>query len=213
MEPEKDIFEQWAETREAMPFYKRYWHKISQWWRFSGRYLHRDFIIGVKSIFYWLPIIWRDRNWDHSSIFTIMAHKIEAQSKYIGGRDIHVSAKRDAEIMMTCVRLIKLINDEFYSSEYFDYFKFKTWFEPADDIEGCSTWESRTLEERFNVYFKKYPLIYNRVLKGEGPFSIDVKNPGNTIESIAMNIAHINHNRAMRLLFKIMEEHIQGWWD
>jgi hypothetical protein len=30
---------------------------------------------------------------------------------------------------------------------------------------------------------------------------------------IAMNIAHINQDRAHKLLFKIMEENIQKWWD
>jgi hypothetical protein len=28
-----------------------------------------------------------------------------------------------------------------------------------------------------------------------------------------MNIGHINHSRARKLLFKIMEENIEGWWD
>jgi len=30
---------------------------------------------------------------------------------------------------------------------------------------------------------------------------------------IAMNIAHINHDRARKLLFKLMEENIERWWD
>jgi hypothetical protein len=28
-----------------------------------------------------------------------------------------------------------------------------------------------------------------------------------------MNIAYLNHDRARKLLFKIMEENIEGWWD
>jgi len=30
---------------------------------------------------------------------------------------------------------------------------------------------------------------------------------------IAMSIAHINHDRARKLLFKLMEENIERWWD
>ena len=30
---------------------------------------------------------------------------------------------------------------------------------------------------------------------------------------IAMNIGYINHDRARKMLFKIMEENIEGWWD
>ena len=32
-------------------------------------------------------------------------------------------------------------------------------------------------------------------------------------QSIAMNIAHLNHSRAHKLLFRIIEENIEGWWD
>jgi hypothetical protein len=30
---------------------------------------------------------------------------------------------------------------------------------------------------------------------------------------LAMNVAHLNHERARKLLFKIMEENIERWWD
>ena len=32
-------------------------------------------------------------------------------------------------------------------------------------------------------------------------------------EGMAFAIAHTNHTRAMRLLFKMLENHIQEWWD
>jgi hypothetical protein len=32
-------------------------------------------------------------------------------------------------------------------------------------------------------------------------------------QRIAMNIGRYNHERARKLLFKIMEENIEGWWD
>jgi hypothetical protein len=144
-----------------------------------------------------------------------MTHKLKAQSKYIGERDIHTRAKRDSEIMMTCVRLMKLVQDDFYSSEYSDYHKTKHWFEDLEDKPGFSSWESRLLEENFDDYFKKYPLIYKRVLNGEGIFSLGAPDNVSTDKKqrIAMNIGHINHDRARKLLFKIMEENIERWWD
>lgn len=210
MEPKKDIFEQWAEERAKKPWISRKLRFIELWWENDGKYLHTTIMRGIKSIWYWLPIIWKDRHWDSHYIFEIMKHKIKAQSKYIGERDIHTRAKRDAEIMMTCVRLMKLIDDEFYSSEYLDYHKTKHWFEDIEDKPGYSSWESRQLEENFDDYFAKYPLIHKRVLAGEGIFT---PNHENDKQRIAMNIAHINHDRARKLLFKIMEQHIERWWD
>ena len=210
MEPEKDIFEQWTEERESKPWYKKITDSISLNWEFKYQYIWGDFKIGVKNIIYWLPVIWKDRNWDYRYIYTILEHKLKSQSDYIGKMDRHVTAKRDAEVMMTCVRLIDKVDDEFYSLEYTDYHKTKHWFEPCEDKEGYSTWESREISENYDEYFAKYPLIYKRVLNGEGPFRL--KGPEDK-QRIAMNIGHINEKRANDLLFKIMRDNMAKWWD
>jgi hypothetical protein len=70
---------------------------------------------------------------------------------------------------------------------------------------------SEQVWEKFDDYFKKYPLVYKRVMNGEGVFSLKGREDDKHV--IAMNIAHLNHDRARKLLFKIMEENIEGWWD
>ncbi len=211
MEPVKDIFEQMKDERESRPWIVRKWEGLSSWWRFEGRYIPGNIRTGISNLIYWFPVIWKDRNWDDSYIFEVMIHKLKAQSKCIGNRDIHTAAKRDAEIMMTCVRLMEKIREEHYALEYSDYHKSKFWFEPLQEKEGYSTMESRLIEENFDDYFKKYPLIHKRVLNGEGVFPREDREEDKQI--IAMNIGQINHERARKLLFKIMEENIEGWWD
>jgi hypothetical protein len=211
MEPEKDIFEQWQEKWEKESWITRKLRFIPLWWNNEGRYLPRKVKIGVKNLIYWFPIIWKDRNWDDSFIFDIMKHKLSAQAEYIGNRDRHTRAQLDAKRMRLCVKLMGLVQDEFYSSEYSDYHKTKHWFADIPEKPGYSSWESRLLEENFDDYFKKYPLIHKRVLNGEGIFDREGREDDKQI--IAMNIGHINHDRARKLLFKIMEENIEGWWD
>ena len=211
MESEKDIFEQWDEENIKRPWIIRKLEFIPLWWNHEGRYYHKMFMTSVQNLWYWFPIIWKDRNWDSNYIFEIMIHKLKAQSKYIGSRGFHMRAERDAEIMMTCVRLMKLVQEETYSSEYSNYHRTKHWFEDIEDKPGISSWESRLLEENFEDYFKKYPLIYKRVLNGEGVFG--GKDRKEDKQVIAMNISHINHDRARKLLFKLMEENIERWWD
>ena len=211
MEPEKDIFEQWFEEKESQPWVRKKLRFLQSWWRFDGRYYHTDLIKGIKKLWYWFPVIWKDRDWDSNYIYYILEHKIKAQSKYIRERDIHTTAKRDAEIMMICVRLMEKDREEFYTMEYIDYHKSKHWFEPVPGNENLSSWNSRLLEENFDEYFRKYPLIYKKVLNGEGPFTLEGREKDKEI--IAMNIAHINQERAHKLLFKVLEENIQKWWD
>jgi hypothetical protein len=210
MEPENDIFEQWKLESEQLSWYEKLWNSIKIRWSNDWKYIPKDIKQGFKNLKYWLPIIWKDRNYDHRYIYTILQHKLKAQSQYIGDRDIHTRAKRDAEVMMTCVRLIDKVGDEWYSSEYMDYHKTKSWFEPVEDKEGYSTWESKLLGENFDDYFKKYPLVHKRVLNGEGYFNTKGLEDK---QIIAMNIAHLNQDRAHKLLFKIIEKNIERWWD
>jgi hypothetical protein len=187
------------------------WDKIYLWWKFDGRYYHKFVKQGVKNIIYWLPIIWKDRHWDHGYIFTILQHKLKAQSKEIGGKDRHTRAQYDSKKMNLCVNLIQKLQDDFYEMEYMDYAKNRHWFEPCNDGTGNSTWESENIWEEYDQYFRKYPNIHRRVLNGEGFSSI--KGREDDKHFVAMSIAHMNQDRAHKLLFKILERDIQRWWD
>ena len=129
--------------------------RIRLWWKFEGRYYHKDFINGVKNLIRWFPVIWKDRDWDAHFIWELMIKKITFQAKYIGDRDFHTRAKRDAEIMMTCVRLMEKVKDEYYSTEYMDYHETEYNFVECD-TPGYKRLETTELSERFDEYFRKY---------------------------------------------------------
>lgn len=185
--------------------------KIKRWWRWEGKHLHKDIKQGFKNLWKWLPTIWKDRDWDTHFIYELLKKKLEFQSDYIGKRGIHTEAKKDSRNMKICVSLIKKLQDQEYGIEYIGYSETRHRFEPCKDLPGYSTLEREELSENYDEYFKKYPRIYKRVLNGEGVFSREGREEDKRI--IAMNISHINHDRARKLLFKIMEENIDRWWD
>jgi hypothetical protein len=187
--------------------------KIRLWWKFEGRYYHKDFVHGIKKLWYWFPIIWKDRDWDQHYIFEVLKHKLEAQSKYIATNDRHTRARQDARNMRICVKLIEICQKETYKMEYMDYVEDRSWFEPYDDKPGYSTWENEIISENLDDFFEKYPLVYKKVLKGEGPFTLDGVDEQEIKRRAAMNISHINQKRAHKLLFKILEQNIERWWD
>ena len=208
----KHIMEDFFEDLKNQPrpnFFRRIW----LWWEHDGKYYHKYFKQGVKNIWYWFPIIWGDRNWDSHYIFEILKHKLNSQAKYISRRDFHTRAQQDSRRMRLCVKLMQLCQDDFYQMEYIDYSKDRNWFKDFDDRPGYSTWESENIWENYNDYFKKYPLVYKKVLKGEGVFTLDGRDDSEMKKIIAMNIGYVNHDRARKLLFKIMEENIESWWD
>jgi hypothetical protein len=160
----------------------------------------------LKNLIRWFPIIWKDSDYDYRFIFEILKTKLKHQAEYIGKHGSHLSAERDAEKMMLCVRLIQRVQDEYYQAEFMDYHESEyVW----TDI-GHEGYELDIVEksERFDEYFKKYPRIYKQVLSAEkASFQRDSK------RGIAINMAHINQDRAHKLLFKVLERNILHWWD
>lgn len=163
-------------------------------------YKIKQFFRRIYNLYRWFPIIWKDQDWDHSFIFEILKFKLKNQAEYIGYHDRHMSAKRDAEIMMTCVRLIDRVQDEHYGREYFDYHKSKLKFIDSESHPGSYEMEIEHISDNYKDYFNKYPRIYKQV-------KTDDKH------RTAYNIAKTNEERAHKLLFKILEENIRRWWD
>jgi hypothetical protein len=107
-------------------------------------------------LYKWFWIIWKDRDWDHHYIFQVLKFKLEKQAKHLAHVGYHNEAQRDAELMMTCVRLINKIQNEDYYAEYYD---------------------SKPMTNE----------MYYRI--------------------------QAQHKKAKRLLFKIMNDRIEEWWD
>lgn len=163
----------------------------------------KNFKQGILNLWYWLPIIWRDRNWDHFYIWEILEHKLKAQAKYIAKEDRHLNAQTDARNLRICAKLIERVKDGYYEVEYQDYAEEEFRFIPCDK-EGFKELKIDIISEHYDDYFTKYRLVYQRVLKAH---------PNEEKHVLALHIAQENHRRAKRLLFKIMEEQIESWWD
>ena len=190
---------------EDTKIYDIYWDSIG--WRIS------NFISKVKNIVRWFPIIWKDRDYDDSYIMEILKFKLSNQANYISKKDGHTRAQYDAQKMKLCVRLIEKFQEEYYNLEYFDYFNMEVSFTECVDRPDCSEMNTTVTSERFDEYIKKYPSVHRRVLKGEGWLDISKCEDDDIKYRIARNIAGINHQRGKQLLFKLLETHIESWWN
>lgn len=186
--------------------------KIKLWWEFEGRYYHKNFIWGIKNLIKWFPVIWRDRDWDFNYIYKILQFKLEQQAYGIGSRDIHVNAQRDAERMLLCARLCYAQIEDGYGMEYLDYIDIDHEFIPTDETKKLYTVESTIVEDNLDGYFALYPRQYKLALEGKIEWYGKKIDPTNRKE-IAMAIAENNQERSKKLLFKIMENHLNHWWD
>jgi hypothetical protein len=195
-------------------------YKIYLWWKFDGKYMHLKFKRGIRNLFRWFPVIWKDRDYDDHYIWEILKTKIKFQGEYIGKRDFHENAKRDSEIMLLCANLIEKVQTEYYQSEYMDYHESKLYFVPIDnsdledldddikkEMSGSTTLHFDEIWENFDEFFAKYPHAYREVTKTDTYILTN-----DSKEKIAMNMGYYLHRKANRILFTLLERNITNWW-
>ena len=190
-----------------------YWTKIG--------YKVRGFFTSVGNLIKWFPVIWKDRDWDDHYIFEVFKFKLEKQAKYIKEKGFHTNSDLDAKRMMLCVKLMKKVQEDFYTMEYMDYEEKDFFFVPTgegiEDGEGGYYMETRLKKENLNDFFKKYPLVYKKIITNKKYHIFKMDNEDLTsyeVKSrIALNIGRYNHERARKLLFKILSENIERWWN
>ena len=71
----------------------------------------------IKNIIRWIPVLWKDKDWDYWHIFEILKTKLKFQSEYFHKYGYHVSSEREAQKMKLCARLIDKIQNEYYLDE------------------------------------------------------------------------------------------------
>lgn len=116
----------------------------------------RRIIRRIKNLIRWIPIIWKDEQWDYYHIFEILKHKLIFTAEHTRKHGYHVNSNYDADRMMLCVRLIEKVQNEKY---------------------------------------------------------IDVLINDNELTQEKLDAAFNKQHKARKLLFKILEQNIEQWWD
>lgn len=114
-----------------------------------------DIIARLKHLFKWLPVIWKDKDWDHFYIYEILKFKIKNQADHIQGNGL-TEFNREYERIQLILRLLDKVQNEEYIDEFFSV-------------------KEKTVE-RFEFAYQQ-------------------------------------HYKARKLLFKLIEQHIEHWWD
>lgn len=185
------------------------WDQISVWWRFEGRYYHKDFIYGIKNLIRWFRLVWKDRDYDDAFIFEALRFKIQKTMEYTERRNFFIGSEHEVSRMRTCIKLIDSIVDAKYELECFDYQEVRHEFVPTTelDYDGKNYYElvTEVVEDNLDLYFKKHYNSYRKLL---------IKNKGkDSRKSLSVKLGHEVHNKAKKLLFNILDKHIENWWE
>jgi hypothetical protein len=202
------------------------WSKFSMWWHDKTRYTWwgrmdrkwHDFKMGISNLFEWFPIVWKDRPWDGAYILDVLYFKIKQTRDYIVRKDRIEDVKEVNKYCTIAMKLIESVRKDTYAMEYMDYFESKLHWNPTGETmknqkgkkENLYKIEWEEISSCPDPYFQKYKRIYNLIKK---KINVEESERKTDEKYIAMRMSWLNHERATQLLFKILAEHCEAWWD
>lgn len=110
------------------------------------QYFFYDLRYGIENIFKYLPIIWKDRDWDYIYLLDLLYFKLKKMQKCISKYSCTVDADKDVENIQKTIDLIKIYND-------FDNFAYYT--NEIDKIENSD------IEDKEYYVHRYYKAIYD----------------------------------------------------
>ena len=155
-----------------------------------------DVKYGIENIFLWLPIIWKDRNWDHCYIYTVLRHKLHLTEKQIREYGHHVHNERDADNIKVCVNLLdRLITDEYYEMA----------FKRHEEKWGEAEFRFEDVED--NPELQSLHIDHPNVRTKE-----DEEQERKEFRRASEHEAKLRE-QDLDMLFTNMRKYIQTWWD
>ncbi len=74
----------------------------------------------LKKLWRWIPIIWKDRDWDYWYVYEMLKCKLEDMETYTRKEGNHYSSEEDADKIRTALKLLYILQSEHYVQEYYD---------------------------------------------------------------------------------------------
>ena len=94
----------------------KYWYKFKHW-RDRHELSARGIKQGIRNLIIWFPVIWKDRWWDHSFLYSILRYKLSLMEEGFRTRGMSINSEKDAHNIKICVLLL----DRLIEDAYIDY--------------------------------------------------------------------------------------------
>lgn len=73
----------------------------------------RNFIDRIKNLIRWIPVIWKDYDFDHSYIYEILKFKLKNQAEHLKNSE-YSDFDREYERLQTIIKLMDRVQNEYY---------------------------------------------------------------------------------------------------
>lgn len=176
------------------------------WRRYAPIWL-KQFIDGIFNIIRWIPVIYKDKDWDDYYTTKILQKKIENQRAYLVKHNRHTEVDEDNFWMTVVLNLIEREHENFYSLEKYDYKNSEIKFVEVEDNPKLYRLEEEVEWEALDSYLAKYPASVRKVKKLYPDRDFSDQN------ILALYVGQYNQERCRNLLFEILKRYSNRWWD
>lgn len=174
--------------------------KREMYMKFIPNFIYR-FYVKIERIFSYIPILWRDEDWDWGFILILLSHKLNRTRECIIRNDIIVDEDQKTidKSIRIILKLFKRINEDEYSE-----------------------WLSKNVEKKWGKNFRKY-LFKNsqlyHLLNEEQPEDLHTKFNEKQLKDMRDDWFECRLAGERMLLrdlnrsLRIFEKYLMFWWD
>ena len=171
---------------------KNIWRNINYWPRRKWRQ--------IKNVIGWIPVVWKQFDFDYRYSIEVFKHQILKQAKFMESDKAYgVNSHIDAQKIRMVVRLMDKVYDEEYACEYQQ--KLKDTY--GEDVDEWVFHDSVDLDDYHEIVWKfeedkKYESLREEIRENKDKWFKESQD---------------KQERAHKLLWKLIEFYIRGWWD
>jgi len=111
------------------------------------RNFFRSVYYGIENMFIWIPVIWGDRQFDYSYIYTVLQKKLKLMEEHYSSGESFCS---DSKKMAKQIKIARILCDRLVDSNYLDVL-----FKEVEDKYGDYFKLVKTKEEK-DAYHKAF---------------------------------------------------------
>ena len=158
----------------------------------------RNFTIGISNVIRWMPLIWKDRDWDHHFIMEPLIFKLKKHIEYLEKYSHVECAPKQIQTMSECLELLIKVHDEwtYYEADSHDKHELK-W--------GKSDFYTVECEDR--------PGSWRLMDRNEERYTEEEVKQKNKEFIISTKIAQQKRQRDFEEAMEIFVKNFDSWWD
>ena len=99
----------------------------------------------VCKVLRWIPILWRDRDWDYYFVYEILKQKLIDTERHVRKDSLHMFNEQDADSILKAIELISKVQTEYYLDKYLS----ETTEWTTEGIEKATTDHDKARQELF----------------------------------------------------------------